>query len=474
MKKKNLLYIFADQWRYSARGCKNKILDTPNFDAFTNDNFEFNNAISTYPLCSPHRAALWTGKYPLSCGFWTNCKYGLPISPTLSPQEVTLSDVLYQNGYNTAYIGKWHLDSSEKNYKKNPESDAEDWDAFTPKGERRHNFKFWHSYGTMNNHTNPHYWEDNPKKIYPKKWEAEHNVDILLEFLTRTKESPNPFFSVVSWNPPHPPYDLVPQKFKDMISIDEIEFKENVPKEVRNNFELIRNLRDYYAAVIGLDEQFGRIIHYLKENNLYEDTTIVLSSDHGDCLGSHKIYGKNVWYEESIHIPLCIHDRDLKQGTSDVLIESCDHMPTLLDLLNIGIPETVEGKSAIKVINKLEPEKESAFICMLPGMPDSIEKAKTQKDEIISFGSDASIKNFSDLGLNSSCYGWRGIRTKTHTYVIDNGNQPNNKQIRYLYNNSKDPLQLNPEILDRKDDKCKYYDKLLKEYFANQQDVFLL
>ena len=89
-KQKNLLYIFADQWRAHAVGAAGEDpVATPNMDRFAQESMSCTNAISTYPLCSPHRAALMTGKYPTSCGMWTNCKIGLDEVVMLKPQEIT-------------------------------------------------------------------------------------------------------------------------------------------------------------------------------------------------------------------------------------------------------------------------------------------------------------------------------------------------------------------------------------------------
>ena len=106
MKKKNLLYIFADQWRAQAIGAAGEDhVSTPHMDRFAGESMAFDHAVSTYPLCSPHRASLLTGKYPYCCGMWTNCKIGLDETVMLKPQEVTISDVLHENGYETAYVG---------------------------------------------------------------------------------------------------------------------------------------------------------------------------------------------------------------------------------------------------------------------------------------------------------------------------------------------------------------------------------
>jgi Arylsulfatase A and related enzymes len=446
--KKNLLYVFADQWRYHAIGYagEDRVL-TPHMDAFAAEALAFTNAISTYPLCSPHRAALLTGKNPLSCGFWTNSKSGVFLSPTLAPQEITLGDILKSNGYSTAYVGKWHLDSSDLNHFKHPVSGAVNWDAYTPPGERRHGFDFWHSYGAMDKHLNPHYWENSPKMLKYDKWSPTHEREVLERWLKNGRDKDKPFAAVLSWNPPHPPYDQVPDEFRPLYS-KEKEFRKNVPEEWKKDSGYLKKFEEYYAAVSGLDKEFGLLIDYLKKNGLYDNTVIVLSADHGDMMGSHALYGKNIWYEESIRIPLYIRDPEMKSARLDNLVESCDQLPTLLDLLSIPVPETVEGISALR------SDKDMAFLCMLPGMPELIEP-------------------FKRLGLDSASFGWRGIRTKEFTYVIDNGTAPGVKQRRLYYDNVNDPYQLSPILLDREDEICKKLDPRLRAWCESQKDFFL-
>ncbi|MBI9095965.1 MAG: sulfatase [Sphaerochaeta sp.] len=472
-KKKNLLYIFADQWRYHAIGHVGEDhVQTPHMDRFAKESVCCDNAISTYPLCSPHRAALLTGKYPLSCGLWTNCKIGLAVSPSLATQEITFGDVLKREGYDTAYIGKWHLDASDVNFYERPESGSEHWDAYTPPGPRRHGFDYWHSYGAMDDHLSPHYWEDSPKRIDIKKWSPFHEREVLLDYLETKRDKDKPFCAVLSWNPPHPPYDQVPGKYKQMYERHHT-FRDNVPQAMRDDPVFIEHFKEYFGAVTGIDEQFGIIMDYLKEKDLLDDTVVVLSSDHGDCMGSHGLYGKNVWYEESIRIPLYIRDSSKEAKSLPCLIESCDQMPTLLDLLDVEIPSTVEGVSFKPMLDSkpetlekddkkentegqqdIPKEKEYAFLCMLPGMPELIEPYKK-------------------LGLDSMCYGWRGLRTKDCTYVIDNGTEPGYEQVRYLYDNKSDPFQLNPAILQKDSPECRKLDPVLKDFCLRQKDFFL-
>lgn len=490
MKKMNLLYIFADQWRAHAVGAAGEDqVNTPYMDRFAQKAMAFDNAVSTYPLCSPHRASLMTGKYPYRCGMWTNCKIGLDEVVMLKPQEITISDVLHDNGYQTAYIGKWHLDASEQNFIPTPKSLAKHWDAYTPKGERRHHFDYWYSYGAMDEHMNPHYWQDNSRPVTLGIWSAKHETDVALKYLD-SRDKKQPFCMFLSWNPPHPPYDQLPQERRKSMEDRELIFRDNVPKQWKTNPDFIRKFRDYYGAVEGLDEQFGRLIKYLEEEGLQEDTLVVLSADHGDCMGSHGLMGKNIWYEEAIRIPCYMRGPGLECGHTDVLFGSQDHMPTLLDIMEIDIPGTVEGRSLAdfarkgngsngkecknqnnyKENNKKHNNKnhknhdmevkyidepQEAFLCMIPGMPEM-------------------VAEYAKQGLNHKAFGWRGLRTKTDTYVVDLGTAPGTKPKRFLYHNKQDPYQMQPEILSANSGKAVYYDQILRHYLDLTGDPFLL
>lgn len=457
MKNKNLIYIFADQWRAHAIGAAGEdFVRTPNMDRFAGESMAFDNAVSTYPLCSPHRASLLTGKYPYSCGMWTNCKIGLDETVMLKPQEVTISDVLHEHGYETAYIGKWHLDASEENFKRNPESGARHWDAFTPPGERRHHFDFWYSYGAMDCHLSPHYWGDGPEMIKPEKWSPEHETDVALSYL-KNRDPKKPFCLFLSWNPPHPPYDQLPEKYRGRLQGQDAAFRENVPESLRNDENFRKTFEEYYGAIEGLDDNFGRIMEYLEKEGLSQDTFVVLSADHGDCMGSHGLMGKNIWYEESIRIPFYIRGPHITPGTCDALLASPDHMPTLLELLETEIPDTVQGKSLAPLVlgKHMEEEPDNAFLCMMPGMPELVEP-------------------YRKAGMNHKAFGWRGIRTKEITYIVNNGTNPSEKQTRFYYDNKNDPYQMNPIALEKEDELAKSWDAVLKTYLEETKDPFLL
>lgn len=460
MSKTNLLYIFADQWRYEALGCHHADqVVTPWFDRFAEESMCFSHAYSTFPLCSPHRASLFSGKYPFNVGMWTNCKIGLEEKIMLKPQEICIGNVLKDNGYRTGYIGKWHLDASEQNFTKNPRSGAQEWDAYTPPGERRQGFDYWLSYGACDDHLDPHYWMDDETQIKPGKWSAEFETDKAIEFMEERKDSGSPFALFVSYNPPHLPYELVPDRYYDKFRDLEIHYRDNVPAEKREKGGLLETqTRQYFAAVHGIDDQFSRIYQYLKDNNLEENTLVVISADHGDMMGSQGLMSKNVWYEESIHIPLMMRQKGVIQaGENREIFASPDHMPTLLELLDLPVPDTCQGYSHKRGMFEEDTDcPQDMLLCSYPGGGEM-------------------VKAFSDRGLTHKSYGWRGIKTHRYTYVITNGYHPDDVQKEYLYDDEKDPYQLSPREIeaDCREPEILRFRERLKYYLELTEDPFL-
>ncbi len=463
MKKRNLIFVFADQWRADAMGYANADpVITPNMDAFCQEATYCDHAFSTFPVCSPHRASLMTGRYPLSMGMFTNCKTGS--SMRLADTEIGIGQVLKQEGYQTAYIGKWHLDEPEQNHDPAPESGARNWDAFTPPGVRRHGFDFWYSYGTYDMHMNPHYWQDTNEMIQIDQWSVSHETEKAIEYMQKIREPDRPFALYLSWNPPHSPYDQVPQKYVDLYP--SIKRKENVSLEGLHHHtwervdyssqELDMATRQYYAAVSGLDENFGRLIAYLKQADLYDDTVVVLSADHGDMMGSHGLMGKHVWYEESIRIPFVVRIPGNEKRQCKTCIGSQDIMPTVLGLLGIRIPGSVEGIDCSEwLVTPDEDLSKVSFLCACPGR-------------------ELFLRNFTQAGKDPKGFGWRGVRTQSHTYVIELGYDVVEHPARYLYNTERDPQQINPLDLTIAENKAlaRELEKKICAWLQAQSDDF--
>lgn len=420
----NLLYVFADQWRAQAVGCAGAdAVSTPHMDAFAKQSVICDNAVSTYPLCSPHRAALLTGRHPLSCGFWTNCKAPMQGAPFLRDTEITIGDVASAAGYDTAYIGKWHLSDSELNHVDHPASGASGWDAYTPPGPGRHGFRFWHSYGAMDDHLHPHYWENTPEQIHVNQWSPIHETDMLLSYLESHPKN-RPFVAFLSWNPPHPPYRETDSSFQTLYR--DMPFRENVPQAWRDDPDYLENRVAYFGAVSALDREFGRITKYLEATGLMHSTIVVLSADHGDMMGSHGLYGKNVWYDEATRIPLIIHDPRLAPARESCLFASEDHAPTLLELLGLPIPSVMEGISHAKTLREeSQKEREWMYQCMMPGMPDLVKPLRGE-------------------GLEPQAFGWRAVRTENTLFVLNAGTAPRMPVQCFQYDLHEDPYQDHP------------------------------
>lgn len=459
--KKNLLFVFADQWRRSAVGFSHdEQVETPNMDQFANESVVFTNAVSTCPLCSPARASLLTGKHPLSTGVFTNCKTGSPIR--LQDEEVCISDVLKVQGYQTGYIGKWHLDEPELNHTSHPSSGAKNWDAYTPPGPRRHGFDFWYAYNACDEHLSPHYWSSSDESIKVEQWSPIHETDIALDYLD--KRDPNkPFALYLSWNPPHSPYDTAPEKYKAPYADKKLAKRGNVQLGdgvMHHTFEpvpmhekeFIKLQKDYYAAITGLDDQFARLYAYMRNEGLLENTLVVLTADHGEMLASHALMGKHVWYEESIGIPLVIGGGGIAPRVLSTVIGTPDIAPTLLSLLDLPIPQSMEGVDCSPIITSgKEDLSKVGYLAACPGR-------------------ELFLKEFARASLDPRSFGWRALRTPTECYVIEVGYTTKPHLKRYLYNLAEDPLQLEPELLQEPHP----YEELLKNWMREQKDQFIL
>ncbi|ETS94935.1 hypothetical protein HMPREF1497_2240, partial [Fusobacterium sp. CM21] len=162
------------------------------------------------------------------------------------------------------------------------------------------------------------------------------------------------------------------------------------------------------------------------------------------------------WYEESIRIPFVVHMPGNDNKRCSTCIGSQDMMPTVLGLLNCPIPDTVEGEDCSRFIKGEEDEERVSFICASPGRADFVEK-------------------FKKAGKNPAAYGWRGVRTKRYTYVLELGYDVICKPKRYLYDILKDPEQKNPLDLETEENKelAKKLEAEVIGWMKRQNDSFL-
>ncbi len=431
----NLLIVFPDQMRGQAMGFTGEepVL-TPNLDKFAASGIVFNQAVSNYPVCSPFRAMLMTGKYPVSNKVLSNSTSLVPPDNELQTNDTCWSDILHKKGYSLGYIGKWHLDRPYEPYIDCANNKGKlKWNEWCPP-DRRHNFDYWYSYNTYDHHLRPLYWTTAAGRNefhYVDQWGPEHEADKAIKYIKNKngeyRKNNKPFALVVSMNPPHMPYDAVPQKYKDIYKdVDTVKLfsrPDIPPASAKWGIYYRKNIRNYYAMITGVDEQFGRILKALKEEGLEENTLVLFTSDHGNCLGIHNRISKSNHYEESMRVPFILRwPGKIIPRHTDLLISSPDIYPTILDLMGMKkeIPKTVEGTSFAKLIENENGKKPTSqmYIQMQPGNPE---------------------------------LGRRGIRTHRYTLVVNKISDTDEEII--LYDNKSDPYQMknianeNPEIV---------------------------
>jgi arylsulfatase A-like enzyme len=424
----NLLVVFPDEMRAQAQqfmGMDPVI--TPNLDRFAKQSCVMRQAVANYPLCTPARAMFMTGQYPIRNGMTGNClDYTAYVGVDLAQNALCWSDMLKKKGYATGYIGKWHLDAPKAPYVEsynNPPNGTK-WNEWCPP-ERRHGFDFWYSYGTFDLHLTPMYWTNSSTRdtpVHVKQWGPEHEADLAIRYLKneggKFRDASKPFALVVSMNPPHSPYDQVPQRYLDMYAGStsrELNPHASVDwdKDYDDNKGPV-NAKSYFAMVSGVDEQFGRILAALEEQKLSEDTLVVFFSDHGCNLGAHSEATKNTPFEESMRVPMMFRlPGSITPHMDDALMSMPDLYPTMMSLLGHkdAIPVTVEGT-------------------------DLSARVKTGKGEAPT----SQIYYRIPYGLHA--FGLRGVRTERYTMVVDRRDKQTTLKYQ-LYDNLRDPLQMN-------------------------------
>lgn len=391
----NLVLLIADQFRAQCLEPHGDPVSTPHLDALAARGIRCDATISSYPVCSPHRAMLISGQTPQENGVHLNVNSAnAPAGVGLRSDVESWAAVMSDRGMHTGWIGKWHLEpptAEDEIWGEGRREDGKVWDAFSPP-ERRFGFTTWYSYGCCDDHLRPHYWATDgarEDRIDVDQWSAEHETDRAIEFLDSHREEP--FALAVSWNPPHPPFELLPHGVHEELAGrgGELLVRPNVPEEIRAEAERVAPL--YFTAVHEIDEQVGRIVEALAERGLAENTLVVFTSDHGTQLGSQGRIDKNVPFEESMRIPLIVSGPShLTPGRCSTLIGSLDLAPTLLGLVGLGdaVPGRMAGRDlSARILSHAGAEEGSA---------------------VPYFRDDASPD-----GLQQ-----RGIRTPTHMWVL--------------------------------------------------------
>ena len=389
----NLLFVFSDQQSADMLGCYgNASIETPRLDAFSRGAVRFNHCISNSPVCTPYRGTLLSGQHPLYHGAFFNDLQMLPGDGTY------FAEVLRDAGHRTGYVGKWHLLGG---YRDRP----------VPEGPLRYGFDdtFLTNNCTLEYRAGKSwYWDRNNQRAFYPKWEPDAQTDQAIEFLEQSVGRDDPWTLFVSWHPPHNwdgywNYDA-PKAFKDLYDPDTIKLRPGTPDTPENR----RMMRDYHALCSNLDWNFGRLLDALEEQGELDNTIVVYTSDHGDCLRMNGRYDLHKCRpeQESTKVPLLIRAPGLRGGTSDLLVSSLDLMPTLLGLLGASVPGTCQGQNLSRAIKNGDEDAVASIPLFL--------------------------SRFDDID-------WRGVYTRRYTYSFG----PDGERFNRLYDRQEDPHEQN-------------------------------
>jgi len=401
-KRPNILFIMSDDHDLHAMSCYgSKINKTPHLDRIANEGMKFSNCFVTNSICGPSRAVILTGKYSHVNGFMVN-EY-----TKFDPNQQTVSKLLQQAGYQTAIIGKWHLGSDPQGFDywkilpgqgdyynpdfiemgKEKQEQGYVTDLITDSAlqwlkQRDPNKPFM----LMYQHKAPHrkwlpplknlhkyddvtipepatLWDDystRSRAAYEQKMTIAHDMtddDLKLMDIDALRQKPEKELTYgdqmyvrmtkeqqktweAAYNPKNEAFRKAHLKGKDLV-----------------RWKYQRYIKDYLRCVDSIDENVGRVLDYLDESGLAENTIVVYTADQGFYLGDHGWFDKRWMYETSLHMPFVIrYPQEIKAGsTSDALTSNLDFAETFLDFADTPIPKDMQGRSFRPILRGQTP-----------------------------------------------------------------------------------------------------------------------
>lgn len=377
----NILFIFSDdhaQHAISAYG--SKVNTTPHLDRIAAGGARFTNSFVTNSICTPSRATLITGQY--------SHLNGVPVFNRFDESRDNVAKHLQAGGYHTGMIGKWHLGSDPQGFDRwivlpgqgaywNPE--------FLVEGRKLkiegHCTDITGDLGVEFLKTRP---EDKPfflmlhQKAPHRAWEPDERNKAL--FADKVIPEPDTLFDDYATRPAAlpeneqtvardltrrdlkltPPEGLEGPALRQWLGVKPMELE--VDGKLLTGKELIRwkyqtYMRDYLACVQGVDDNVGKVLDYLDESGLAENTIVIYSADNGWYLGDQGLYDKRFMYEPGLHVPLLAKGPGIKAGiTPDQFVGNIDLAPTFLDLAGLEIPDSMQGRSIAPLLRGESPE----------------------------------------------------------------------------------------------------------------------
>ncbi len=336
----NIVFYFADQQRWDTLGCYGQKLDvTPNLDKLAKDGTLFLNAYTCQPVCGPARATLQTGKYATEVDCHINGK-ALPLNVK------TIANYFDENGYETAYVGKWHLASDD-------EKGIDHLITAIPKERRGGYTSYWMAADVLEFTSHGYdgfvFDKDNKKHEFIG-YRADCINNYAINYLqNRNKEKP--FFMYISQIEPHHQNDRMlyegpdgsKEKFKNY----------EVPGDlVGTGGDWKVNYPDYLGQCNSLDYNVGKLVDTLKDQGVWDNTILIYTSDHGSHFCTRNAEYKRSCHDGCTHIPMIITGPGFNGGNKiNELVSLIDLPTTLLDCIGLEKPDDFKGNSLKKLVN---------------------------------------------------------------------------------------------------------------------------
>ena len=354
----NIVFYFTDQQRWDTCGCFGQPLPiTPNLDKLAAEGVKFDNAFSPQPVCGPCRALFQTGRYPTETGCFRN-------NIMLPPKVKTLGQYIEEAGYETAYIGKWHL-ASDGELEKPPVIDHTV--TAIPRELRGGYTGYWRTADVLE-FTSHGYdgfvFDENDRRIDFKGYRADCINDMALEFFD-TYDRKKPFFMTISQIEPHHQNDHrhyegpegSKERFRDFVL---------PPDLAALGGNAAEEYPDYLGQCAALDENLGRLVDRLKKEGLYDDTVIIFASDHGSHFMTRNRDGhlngyddyKRSCHDGCLHVPLVIAGGPYKGGMAIQELVSTASLPkTILAIAGVDVGDAMIGEDLLGVVQHRDPDR---------------------------------------------------------------------------------------------------------------------
>ncbi len=343
----NIILYFSDQQRWDTI---NEII-TPNLMQLKNEGVLFENNYTCQPVCGPARSCLQSGMYATQTGCYCN---GIALPTDIPP----IARYFNEAGYQTAYIGKWHLASDRY-----PKTGIHCENGPIPK-QRQGEYQYWRAADCLEftSHGYDGYiFDGEGNKIDFKGYRADCINDFALEFLDK-HDKEKPFFLTVSQLEPHHQNDHHHfEGYKETINKYK---KYPIPEDLAFlNGDYNEMYPDYISAINRVDYNLGKLINKLNQLNIYDNTIIIYTSDHGCHFKTRNLEYKRSCHEASIHTPLIIKGGGFEGGYTEQRLSSLiDLPPTMLSMAGIDIPKQYMGFDLTKQINKPDLKRDCVYI----------------------------------------------------------------------------------------------------------------